>query len=268
MIPIYVINLDRCQDRLADMQSQLSKLGLSFQRVKAVEGLDLPPDLAGYFVHHNRKAEPIIEPGAVGCYASHLRVYQAIIASGAEHALVLEDDCLLPPDVLDILGSVIAVTPAGWDFIQLAKPPRHAVQRLSSLPVGHLVRYSRVPSGAVGYLISREGAHKLLDPSIERVWAIDTDTRRPWLFGLDVYGVVPNPLKSRDGHPSTIRTQGRRWRRGWPRPTPYTWTNMPLHSPRGVIWNMRKLGPLAWAKCALLNAGLRVGRAAVASARG
>jgi glycosyl transferase family 25 len=246
----------------------LSKLGLSFQRVKAVEGLDLPPDLAGYFTHHNRKGEPIIESGAVGCYASHLRVYQAIIASDAEYALVLEDDCILPPDISDVLDAVLAATPAGWDFIQLGRPPRHAVKSLASLSGGAaLVRYSRVPPGASAYLVSRNGAHKLLDPSIERVWAIDTDTRRPWLFGLDVYGVVPSPVEHRS-YPSTIRTQGKRWRRGWPRPTPYTWTNMPLHSPRGVVWNMRKLGFLGWTRCAVVNAGLRIGRAVVASAKG
>lgn len=266
MLPIFVINLDRSQDRLSAMRCQLDKLGLSFQRIKAVEGLDIPEDLAAYFAHHNRRGDPIIEAGAVGCYASHLRAYQQIVLSGVPYALVLEDDAVLPESLCALVQAVVRELPACWDFVQLAKPPRHAVQRLAALPRASLVRYSRIPSGTVGYLISRAGAKKMLNPAIERVWAIDTDTRRPWLFGLDAYGVVPNPI-SHGGFPSTLRSAAKRWRRGMPRPTPYTWTNMPLHSPRGVIWNMRKLGILGWLRCAVSNGAIRIVRAAALQSR-
>lgn len=257
----YLINLDRCPERLDAMQAQLDGLGIPFERVPAVDGLNLPPDLAPYFAHVIHRKPPIIEAGAVGCYASHLRAYQRIVLSDAPYAMVLEDDAVLPANLREIISTALLALPSGWDFVQLAKPPRHAVHELAGLPGGHLVRYSRVPSGAVGYLISRAGAEKMLNPTIERVWAIDTDTRRPWLFGLDVYGVVPPPINHHGAFPSTIRTAGKRWRKGLPRPTPLTWHNMPLHSPAGVAWNIRKLGLAAWARCLAINSALRTWRA-------
>jgi glycosyl transferase, family 25 len=39
---VYVINLDRRPDRLAEISQRLDALGLTFTRVPAVDGLTLP----------------------------------------------------------------------------------------------------------------------------------------------------------------------------------------------------------------------------------
>ncbi len=38
VLPIYVINLDRRPDRLAAIAADLDRLGLPFERIKAVDG--------------------------------------------------------------------------------------------------------------------------------------------------------------------------------------------------------------------------------------
>jgi glycosyl transferase family 25 len=258
-IPVLVINLDRSSDRLAYMREQAVRIGFEFKRVPAVDGLRVPADLAPYFLHITRNKTPIIDDGAVGCYASHLSACRHIVASQAPVTLVLEDDVTLPNDLAHILDETLNALPAGWDFVQLAKPTRRAFKPLAALPCGRdLVRYSQIPSGTHGYLISRAGAAKLLNPAIRRVWAVDTDTRRPWLWGHDVYGLMP-PLLIGWGKaalPSTIRTQTqyrKSARRGLPRPTTLTWTNLPFHDPRAIIFNVRKLGLAWWLSCLAIN---------------
>ena len=153
-------------------------------------------------------------------------------------------------------------------MVHLSQSPRHAVKPLAALSNGRtLVRYSRIPFGTAGYIISEAGAAKMLNPSITRFWPIDTDTRRAWVFGLDVYGVDAPPIRQNKALPSTIRLRRRSFglepRRGLPRPTAYSLTNTPLRTPRSFLFNAHKLGLAWWLHCVAINTVLKL-RAALA----
>lgn len=254
------INLDRDVHRRSLIEAQLSRIGLPARRLPAVDGQALPQEVAGYFAHIAQKRAPLLVPGAIGCYASHLTAYQQIVAEGVETALVLEDDAILDDDLAEAIQDTLAALPTGWDMVHIGQVSRHAVKPLATLPHGRaLVRYSRIPAGLAGYLISLSGARKMLDPTILRFWAIDTDTRRAWVFGLDVYGVTPALIRPNTSLPSSIgyviKTTARR---GLPRPTPYSWTNTPLTTPRGLVFNVRKLGFWWWLRCFGFNCAVKV----------
>ena len=259
------INLEREQLRQRLIEAELDRIGLAATRLPAVDQLAVPPDLAGYFAHVAQKRAPLITPGAIGCYASHLRAYKQIMAERAAATLVLEDDAILDDDLAEVIRETLAVLPAGWDMVHLGQSPRHAVKPLAELPNGRtLVRYSRIPFGAAGYLISLAGAKKMLNPAIPRFWAIDLDTRRAWVFGLDVYGVVAPPIRQNKKLPSAIGYRIKSSaRRGLPRPTAYSWTNTPLRTPRGLVFNVRKLGPLWWLRCFAINCTIKLRAALV-----
>ena len=108
----------------------------------------------------------------------------------------------------------------------------------------------------------------MLNPGIPRFWPIDTDTRRAWVFGLDVYGVDAPPIRQSKAFPSTIRLSRRSFglepRRGLPRPTAYSWTNTPLRTPRSFLFNAHKLGLAWWLHCFAINS-VRKLRAALAA---
>ena len=74
--PFVVINLDRDADRLAHMQREFTKLGLTFQRFPAVNGANLPEHLRVYFAP--AESNPL-SAGETGCYASHLAICRAIV---------------------------------------------------------------------------------------------------------------------------------------------------------------------------------------------
>jgi len=259
-VPVYVINLDRSKDRLAHIREQASHFGFAIIRIPAVLGMRIPTDLQHYFLHIQKRRRPIIERGAIGCYASHLKTWKDFVDSGAKAALVLEDDALLPEDLPQTIVQALAALPVGWDYVHLSRPPRRAYKEMTKLACGRsIIRYSKIPAGTLGYLISQSGAKKLLNEDIARFWSVDIDTRRPWLFGLDVYGMVPEPIDT-GPFATTIRLGHKRSpRRGLPRPTRLSWTNMPLETPRALLYYIRTLGPTWWLRCATQNFASKLG---------
>jgi glycosyl transferase family 25 len=152
MITTFVINLDRSTDRMAAISQQLHALAMPFERVPAVDGLDVPADLASYFAHIALRKAPIIDHRAIGCYASHLKTYRRIMDGQASSALVLEDDAILPSNLPALLQSLLRDLPCGWDFspVGQAAPSRgQAVGAATIWEPGSLLalstRYERLP---------------------------------------------------------------------------------------------------------------------------
>jgi glycosyl transferase family 25 len=244
--PILIINLDRSTDRLAQMRAQTDGLGLSFERFPAVDGTNIPTDLAPYFCDASGRIVSPLGPGEIGCYASHLALWRHLVASAMPAALVCEDDAVLPDDLAEIVRDLLAALPVGWDMVHLCKATDRGFSTLASLGAGRsLIRFSRVPTTTVACLISRAGAAKMLNPVCPRMWCVDQDLRWPWRFGLDIYGIDPPPIMPRVGQ-STI---GRGSRSGLRRGLRVT----PFRTPASFLFNLRKLGPLGWVRCFAVN---------------
>ncbi len=244
------------------MERELFAARMPAERVAAVEGMSVPPELADYF-RVKQDGAPSLSPGEVGCYASHLKVARRVLDEGLDYALVLEDDAILPVTLRGDLDEILSSVPHGWDIVHLSNNPTRAFRPLKEMR-GHrkIVSYSRVPAGAIGYLISSRGAEKLLAPRV-CTWPIDTDFRQPWEFGLSIYGVVPKLIAHNDALKSVLLEYGERSRRrrGIRRPTLRHPLGNPLHTPQGAWFNIRSLGPSWWALCLLQNIGGRLARA-------
>lgn len=255
----FFINRNCDSARRVSIENALEHVGLAAERIPAVEALAVPPQLRSYFFE-GEKLHSKLKPGEVGCYASHLVAMQRIVARNLDYALILEDDAVLPDDFGAILSDVLKTVPAGWDIVHLCRDPSRAVKPVAGLKAGStLVRYSRIPETTTGYLVSLSGAKKFLKP-LKRYWPIDTDFRQPWRFGLEIYGVVPRVVRVHEAFPSSIHALGdhSRSRRGLPRPSRYCWTGNPLHTPHGLYFNIRTLGPASWLACALRNTARKV----------
>jgi glycosyl transferase family 25 len=250
VVRIFYINLDPERARRRFIEAQLSEAGMTGERIQAVDGSQpLPTDLAPYF-----SPKHLMDSGALGCYASHIKAWRQLIFHGLPYALVLEDDAIIDLSLADILNEVLEALPKGWDMVHLGTRPDRAVCPIAELTGRKLVQYSRVPPGTVAYLLSWAGAQKMLlaEP---RVWPIDTDTRRPWVFGLNVYGLDAAPIRHNWTMPSTIRARGpKRW-------TPRRGLNAvcvnPIRNREGFLFNWRRLGPLRWCRCLIGNATLK-----------
>lgn len=241
MFSVFYINLDRHTERRRFIENEIATTGLATERVAGCDGrnLDLPEFAAPFFA-----AASHLTDTQIACSTSHLSVMRLIADRNLPHALIVEDDARLPADLGATVDEVLTKLPEGWDLVRLCRAPKRAVKPLADLADGRrLVRYSRVPVGRAGYLVSNSGARKLLRPrSITRPG--DVEIAHPWLLDLDVYGVDPPPIiQERTALPSSIgnkRGDIERSQRSRP-------------DLARVAFNIRKLGPAWWTRCLVAN---------------
>lgn len=224
---VFVINLDRAQDRLAQFSARLSEFGVPFTRWRATSGDELDascfgirPTADGVYITGFREWSK----NEAACGVSHVRLLQHIVREGIPWTIVLEDDA--------VLLSRLPTTLAEWTL-----PPDADIVLLNDRAtigaVSHgdkRYAYGRVTGGAGtdGYLISLGGARALLrvlnplrDPLDFQMYAhfrsIQEQDTVPFYWKLpqnpaarqvllNAYGVVP-ALVCHPDSPSTIGGQ-------------------------------------------------------------
>jgi glycosyl transferase family 25 len=212
-----VINLDRDTARLAHMEAQCTRVGIAMRRWPAMLGAALPPALASSFVSPPSGTAWALSAGEIGCYASHITIWQALVDGRlGDVALVMEDDLRLEDDFALAVRRALSVAAPDWDLIRLSNFPRRAFVPLAEISARyHLVHYTRVPISCGAYLISRAGAIKLLALRA-RTLPVDEDCRRVWRFGLKTFGVLPPPAIPGVIESTITKLGGRERRpRGW-----------------------------------------------------
>lgn len=163
-IPAFYINIDARTDRREAMERQLAQLELKVERLSA----STPGDVSAEQLerHSSAYSVPFIGPSHMGCWHSHIRAMRAIVESGAEWGLVLEDDVILSRRLGEVVAAFLASDEArNLDLVQLETTARRTrvLPPVARLTTGHqLVPYRSTLYGAAGYLISRRGAMHLL----------------------------------------------------------------------------------------------------------
>jgi glycosyl transferase, family 25 len=162
---LYLINLARRPDRLAVMEDQARKLGLSLTRLDALDARSAQPEsIDRWFLPGGPLGE--IPRGDKCCSLSHRLAWERLVASGAPYAAVLEDDVVLKDGADFPLGGS-AWIPDGVDLIKLEHygPPGQSVLLSDFKDVGSGFRLGRMHSrhtGAAAYILSRRAAEILL----------------------------------------------------------------------------------------------------------
>jgi len=98
-LPILVISLARIPERRASIVEHLASLGLSCVIIEGVDGKLLSEEE----LDRLRAPEFRDPPGVVGCYLSHIRAYEHIVANNLPAALILEDDARISPAIAPAL---------------------------------------------------------------------------------------------------------------------------------------------------------------------
>lgn len=251
-----LINLDRDQARLAHMSVEAMRVGLTFQRFPAVQGIAVPEWLKTRFFEADGIPVSTLRPGEIGVYASHLCLHKALLdREDMDALLVLEDDLSIMGDLPALLAALDSL-PKGWDILKLSNPPKAGFLDHGELATGmHLVQYARVPNNLGAYVISRSGAAKTTQFRGLRYFAIDEDMRRPWDWELETYGILPPPCRANIFEVSSIDSMGARAlgkesaldklkRRRWP--------NMEGIKQQ-IRWQIAHLGLLGWLRCILIT---------------
>lgn len=212
---IAVISLPRATERRAHMERQLTALGLPFRFFDAVDGRAVgAAGLArlGLSVGEPLRSRAPLNPGEVGCYASHLSLLDGFLAGGGEALLVLEDDAILDPDLPDVIRAILAL-PHPWDVVKLGGVATVPMEPVRPLAEGRtLARPWKPAYGSHAYLVSRAGAALLADRR-HRVLRVPYDALLDWYWhsGADLYAVTPWVVTTAESLASSIQDAGTRW---------------------------------------------------------
>lgn len=205
-LPVWLISLSRARERRMRMQQRLSALGLHYTITDGVDGaqeserLLANTDIAQFERNMGRK----ILIGGLGCYHSHLLVWEKFLESGQPVALILEDDVIFHDDFLDALRLALSAQ-AHWDFLKLNKIRAKLPICQGVIGPYRLNAYIGPATGTGAYLINRATAAKLL-PAMRRVTrATDHEINRFFVHDFRLRGLEPFPSHMDDG-PSLIAT--------------------------------------------------------------
>ena len=208
-VPIFVINLARDAERRRLMAGALDALGLAAEFVPAVEGRALSAaDRAAYDpARALRHCGAEMLPNELGCYLSHYRLYQRIVAEGLPAAVVMEDDLRLEPSLPAVLDDLLALPAQDWLMVRLTAlrtnvlAPRRAREvgvKVADLPHGGaLYRLRTHTLGSGAYLIKQAAAARLLDYGRRIYLPLDNMLDRYWENGIAPHVVRPFPAHHR-----------------------------------------------------------------------
>ncbi len=203
---VYVINLARSPERLASITARLEQLGLQWQRIEAVDGKTLGHgpwrDFDASRFERCHGMTPLANE--LGCYLSHLKVFDAIAQSEVTHALVLEDDAGLNDELPEVLTALIAAS-ADWDMVKLSKVHRGSPLAVKTLTTGHTLNVMRTRcTGSSAYMVNRHAA-SVFQSALRPMWLpYDHAFARGWDHGLKIRLVEPNPCQHDTGVPTTL----------------------------------------------------------------
>jgi len=201
---VYVINLDRSEDRLAQFQAQARALGLAFAKVLAVDGshpeFSYQPAKAAHRAPGYKYYRPLVAE-EVGCHLSHIKALETFLADGYDYGVVLEDDAVFADGFLGKLNGILDRHRQNrcWDVLKLHGSKKGlAVIDVVAEDLS-LVEHCSIPGGSFGTVWTRPGAQRFLrahhDHTVGR--PIDVDMRYPWEFDAVVLTVNP-PLVSHE----------------------------------------------------------------------
>jgi len=199
------INLDRSVDRRRVMEARLTEVGLPYTRFSAVDGQarwdELLPTVDVKAFERNVGRDMM--RGEIGCYHSHLRAWEALVASEDDFLLVLEDDVVFGADFLPALALALQHAEE-WDLLKLNKI--RAKQPVCQRRWGRycLNAYIGTATGLGAYLIQRRTIKHLLPRMLPIRRPIDHELDRVHVLDYRLYGLEPFPSDVRDNRQSTI----------------------------------------------------------------
>lgn len=187
--PLLVVSLRDAATRRTRIAETLRSLGLEFRFVDAVDGragLDATTEAGISRVAAKQALGRDMADTEFACALSHRQAYEWVLGSGAEGAVVLEDDAEPVPALAQLLrGNVLAQ----FDFVQFDYAVAYVWRYAKSVQCSKAgVQFERMAANsplATGYYVSRRAVEFLLDATDPVVlpadWPCNLQPLRPYL---------------------------------------------------------------------------------------
>jgi len=179
---IYLINLERRTDRKQRMDYNFDLLGINAKFTPAVDGRQMTPE---YIEQNKIKMLPgFSEPyhdrplklGEIGCFMSHYKIWKEVLTLNYDIVLVLEDDIRFEPYFIEKFQQFLEELKNrrdAWDIAFVGRKILHNAEEWYLEDSKTLVKVDYT-HWTLGYIISREGARKLIEPKpLEKMVPVD-----------------------------------------------------------------------------------------------
>ncbi|MEX5729694.1 glycosyl transferase family 25 [Rhodovulum iodosum] len=209
-IEIVVISLEKAVERRQMILGQFSGLTIPWSFFDAQTCL-ANPALSYDEPHIRRKFGRTLSVPELAVWSSHFSVIQRFLEQGqTDYLLVFEDDVIF--DASFPLRAVVDLCEAkAIHYIRLFGMYYADAVRLGFFYDRSIIRYKSSPAGAQAYVISKEGARRLVASMTSVEATVDLEMDHFWKTGLPIYAVFPFPVIER-----------------------FSSTSIPMHQPGGL----------------------------------
>ncbi|MDG2253209.1 MAG: glycosyltransferase family 25 protein [Methylophilaceae bacterium] len=213
-IKTYVISLLDEKKRREVVTARLKAINHEFVFFDAIDGRsrNLKNDLSYSGVKRRLFFGKDLTSPELGVMFSNKEILKDIIKNNYREALVFEDDVIIKDNFHFILSKLYA-SDISWELIRFLGKPKMAKYRQRKIfnldgPF-NLVRIGSSPGGSYAYIISQEGAKKLLK-SMDKVYLPpDILMGSPWITNIEVMVVMPTIASWDNDFPSAIDSPNR-----------------------------------------------------------
>lgn len=200
----YVINLKNRKDKWENIKNDFKNTGLKLNRWEAIYGNNLSDDKIEQVT--SNVCNYLCSPNIIGRWLSHYKLWEHVVKNEEDRVLILEDDAYPAKNFKKKLIKFWDHIPADWDVVFLGCYGTCRVD--TEAETFYKITYGRdnknidkhvikpgFPTGFHGYIISYEGAKKLINhPLFKKInESIDTHFAKHIVTDPDfnVYAFVP-----------------------------------------------------------------------------
>ncbi len=164
-IPVYIINLDRSQDRWTKILKQCKKENINYHRIEAIDGQKIDSNDYDSVLHKKD-----MKINTIACFLSHLKSLKTFLESNKEYCVILEDDVIIQKDfnqkIKNIFQELKEKNQKQIDLIFLGGTRVCGIRYTKSLMKPTQIN-ENCNAGTFAYLLSRNGATIILQKMIE-----------------------------------------------------------------------------------------------------
>lgn len=208
--PVYIINLRSSVDRWDNVSKAFDAVGVPYLRFEAVDGYDLTCEQSRRYTggNDNYKWLRALSSPEIGCYLSHLQLWEKVSNSPCGGAFIFEDDVTLLPGLTDVLEILSRADDDGRPLlVKLGDDVRQSRWIIGRRALGGgytLVSHYHIPWGTGAYYINRRAAARLAEKRRTFFRTVDDDLHYHWETGVNVEMVSPPVIQ----HPAPDTNSG------------------------------------------------------------
>ena len=206
----FILHLERAISRAANVQRLSARLPIESEIVAAVDGARLSR-LEVDEAYARRRFRPrypfALTATEIGVFLSHRAAWRRIVEEKLDFAAIFEDDAQIDIGPFVALIELVTGERAAWDYVLMPAAPIRNGTAVARRGAVALLRPDAPPLRAIGQIVSRAAAERLLDRTLPFDRPVDTFLQMTWVTGQPVLVASPSPVSdvSRETGGTTVQ---------------------------------------------------------------